>query len=237
VSQIKYSLVTGGLQGIGNAIATCLQSRGDRVFIFDYVDEHNARVAALKAQGFEYIQVDLSSTASIAHGYEKLTALLGEHSLDILINNAGITRDGLALRMSESDWDSVLNVNLKGLFFASQHALKLMIRARKGYIVNISSIVGLQGNPGQANYVASKAGIIGLTKTLAQEYGSKNITVNAIAPGFITTALTQALPEVIRESAPKHLTHTAGLARGYRACCSLPHLRPRRLYQRPSLEH
>ena len=122
-------------------------------------------------------------------------------SLDILINNAGITRDNLVVRMSEQEWDDVINVNLKGTFLMSKAALKVMFKKRSGSIVNISSVVGEMGNPGQANYVASKAGIIGLTKTLAKEFGGRKVRVNAVAPGFVQTAMTDALPEDVKAKA------------------------------------
>ena len=121
------------------------------------------------------------------------------------MNNAGVTRDTLAIRMNESDWDAVLDVNLKGTFFCSQQALKRMIKQPKSYIINISSIVGIHGNAGQANYAASKAGIIALTKTLAQEYASRNVLVNAIAPGFIQTSMTDKLPESAKQMALDHI--------------------------------
>lgn len=191
---MRTALVTGGLRGIGRAIVSMLRERGDRVFVFDYLPPSSPAVVQLLAQeDIIYIQVDVSSPDSISAGFGELFAQT--QVLDLLVNNAGITRDGLALRLSQDAWDQVLDVNLKGSFFCAQQALKRMIKQPKSYIINISSIVGCRGNAGQANYAASKAGIIGLTKSLAQEYASRNVLINAIAPGFIDTPMTQALPE------------------------------------------
>lgn len=192
-----HSLVTGGARGIGKAIAQQLHDRGDRVFVFDCLQQTEADVQELLEQGIGYIHVDVSSVASIKAGFERLHA----ETLDILVNNAGITKDNLAVRMSEQDWDSVLDINLKGSFFCAQEALKRMIKQDKGYIINISSIVGLEGNPGQVNYAASKAGLVAMTKTLAKEYASRSVLINAIAPGFIQTAMTEKLPSAIKQKA------------------------------------
>lgn len=192
------SLVTGGLQGIGKAIVNALQARGDNVYVFDCVDLSSPLVADLTEQGIKYIQVDVSSVQSIKNGFEQLGALLGSGPLDLLVNNAGVARDNLALRMSEQDWDLVLDVNLKGSFFCAQQAIKRMMKQPKSYIINLSSVVAFSGNPGQANYAASKAGIIALTKTLSQEYAGRNVLVNAIAPGFIQTQMTEKLPENLK---------------------------------------
>ena len=197
----KNSLITGGLNGIGKCIAETLKNRGDKVFVFDYVDENDEKVSELKKLDIEYIQTNISSVESVKAGFEKLFEKLGLENLDILVNNAGIARDSISIRMSEEQWNSVINVNLKGTFFCSQQALKKMIRQTKSYILNISSIVGISGNPGQANYAASKGGIISLTKTLAKEYASRNILINAIAPGFIQTQLTDKLPEKFKNLA------------------------------------
>ncbi|MCK4517454.1 3-oxoacyl-ACP reductase FabG [Candidatus Babeliales bacterium] len=198
--QACNSLVTGGVQGIGLAIAKTLVARGDNVFVFDYISPDDERVQALKNQGISYLQVDVSSVDSIKNGFEQLFAgpgrrSLGEGWLDILVNNAGITRDSLALRLSEQDWDAVLQVNLKGSFFCAQQALKRMIKQEKSYIINMASVVGLHGNPGQINYAASKAGVIAMTKTLAKEYAARNVLVNAVAPGFIQTKMTEKISE------------------------------------------
>lgn len=196
------SLVTGGVQGIGLSIVQRLLKRGDKVFVFDYISQDDQKVQNLIQSNITYIQVDVSSVESIKNGFQKLFQILDStnSNLDILINNAGITRDGLAIRMSEQDWNSVLDVNLKGAFFCCQQAIKKMMRQQKSYIINISSIVGINGNVGQSNYAASKAGIIALTKSLAQEYGSRNILVNAIAPGFIQTEMTLKLPKNVKEA-------------------------------------
>ena len=199
----KTALVTGGLQGIGRAIVESFIARGDKIFVFDYIPHEDDRVKELESSGVFYIHVDISKTGSIISGFEKLFTVLDEKklNLDILVNNAGITRDTLALRLKEPDWDAVLDVNLKGAFFCAQHALKRMIRQDKSYIINMSSVVGIIGNPGQINYAASKAGLIAVTKTLAKEYASRNVLVNAIAPGFIQTTMTDSLPEKVKESA------------------------------------
>lgn len=188
------SLVTGGVQGIGRGIVQELKDRGDNVYVFDICEEDDPRVQDLKKLDVFYIKTDISFVESIINGFKQIS------KLDLLVNNAGMTSDNIALRMSEKNWDSVLDVNLKGAFFCAQQAIKIMMRQKKGYIVNISSIVGQNGNAGQANYAASKAGLISLTKSLAQEYGSRNILINAIAPGFIKTEMTKKLPEKIQDS-------------------------------------
>jgi len=198
-------LVTGGLQGIGRAIVDQLQARGDNLFVFDNVDLSDQRVKELQNKNVWYCMVDVSCVASISQGFIKLDKTLGNNSLDVLVNNAGITRDGMALRLKEDEWDRVLDVNLKGTFFCAQHALKKMIGQKKSYIINISSIVGIHGNPGQVNYAASKAGVIALTKTLAYEYAKRNILVNAIAPGFITTAMTEKISEKHKQKVQEHI--------------------------------
>lgn len=199
---MKNILVTGGLQGIGRAIVDHLQKQGNNLFVFDRLPDDDVNVVTLRQQGITYIQTDIASTASIKNGFEKLYAQLDQQALstfDVLINNAGVTRDGLALRMSENDWDQVLDINLKGAFFCAQNALKRMIKQPKSYLINIASVVAQTGNPGQANYVASKAGLVGLTKSLAAEYASRNVLVNAIAPGFIQTSMTDKLSDEIKE--------------------------------------
>lgn len=198
------SVVTGGVQGIGLSIVKKLLERGDNVFIFDYLSPDNQLVIDLKSLNVLYIQTDISSVESIKNGYDQLSKILDSQEnkeLNLLVNNAGVTRDNLAIRMNESDWDTVLDVNLKGTFFCSQQALKRMIKQQKSYIVNISSIIGIHGNLGQANYAASKAGIIALTKSLAREYAGRNVMINAIAPGFIQTKMTERLPEAFKQMA------------------------------------
>lgn len=210
----KTALVTGGLQGIGLAIAQHLQTRGDRVFIFDRLPSTDQAAQQIIAAGMTYIQVDIGNLSSIIDGFTQLNAQLdvsGKQSLDILVNNAGVTRDALALRLSEEQWDTVLDVNLKGAFFCAQQALKKMIKQNLSYIVNISSIVGCTGNAGQTNYAASKAGLCAITKSLAIEYAGRGVRVNAVAPGFIKTAMTQKLSESsIQEALSRIPLKTAG---------------------------
>jgi 3-oxoacyl-[acyl-carrier protein] reductase len=215
INQHFNSLVTGGVQGIGRAVVDLLVRRKDKVFVFDCIDPSDVRIEELKNRGVEYLKIDVSSVKDIIDGFKLIQQKIspsGNFKLHLLVNNAGITRDGLAVRMKEKDWDAVLNVNLKGSFFCSQQALKIMMRQpllpnrqARGYIVNISSIVGKTGNPGQVNYASSKGGLIALTKTLAQEYASKQILVNAIAPGFIETSMTKHLPESTKALAISHI--------------------------------
>ncbi len=196
----RVAFVTGASQGIGWACALELAKAGARVVGgARQQDKLALLVEEIRAQGGEAaaVELNLRSRDSIQAAFEKARELYG--NIDILVNNAGMTRDGLAMRMSVEQWSEVLDTNLTGTFQAIQAVLPGMVRARWGRIINISSVVGLAGNPGQANYVASKAGVIGLTKALAQEVASRNITVNAVAPGFIETAMTAALDEKIRE--------------------------------------
>jgi 3-oxoacyl-[acyl-carrier protein] reductase len=193
------ALVTGGLQGIGRTIVKKLLARGDTVFVFDIVSSEDQKVKELQQKGVTYFSVDVSNVNSIEYGFTQLYAFLNGQNLDILVNNAGITRDTLALRLKESDWDMVLDVNLKGTCFCCKYAIKRMMRQKKSYIINMSSIVGRTGNIGQVNYAASKAGIISLTKSLSAEYGSRNILINAIAPGFIQTDMTIQLSDTVKE--------------------------------------
>ena len=197
------SIVTGGARGIGREIVSLLQKRGDNVFVFDVFDVSSDIVKNLTDININYLKIDISSLDSINSGFDSVFEIIKNFenkNLDLLVNNAGITRDNLAIRLKESDWDAVLDVNLKGSFFCAQQAIKKMLKQDKGYIINISSIVGITGNIGQANYAASKAGVIALTKSLAAEYGSRNILINAIAPGFIKTDLTEKLPDEIKKS-------------------------------------
>lgn len=200
----QAALVTGGARGIGKAIAEALAGKGVNVAIADVVLEEAEKTAReVEKLGVKTaaLRLDVSDSGSVAGAFESAVKELGR--LDILINNAGITRDGLLVRMKEEDWDSVLSVNLKGVFLCSKEAVKVMSKQRYGRIVNIASVVAFMGNPGQANYSASKAGIVGLTKTVAREYASRGITVNAVAPGFITTAMTDALPDNMKEEMKK----------------------------------
>ncbi|MEK7405510.1 MAG: 3-oxoacyl-[acyl-carrier-protein] reductase [Acidobacteriota bacterium] len=196
----RTALVTGASRGIGRAIALTLAQAGARIVVASIEPEKNEEVAAeIRGRGGEActLDLDVASPDSIKNGFARIAQEFGR--TDILVNNAGITRDALAVRMKKEDWDLVLAVNLSGAFLAVQQVLPDMMRQRWGRIINIASVVGLSGNPGQANYVASKAGIIGLTKSLAQEVASRNITVNAVAPGFIETDMTARLPEEVKQ--------------------------------------
>jgi 3-oxoacyl-[acyl-carrier protein] reductase len=193
----EIALVTGATRGIGAAIAERLAHDGARVIGTATTADGAARIGEkLAAQGGRGAVLDVVKPQSIEALLEDIEAREG--SIGILCNNAGITRDTLLLRMKQEDWDAVLDTNLASVFRLSKAVLRGMIKARKGRIVSITSVVGLTGNPGQANYAAAKAGIIGFTKSLAREVGSRGITVNAIAPGFIDTDMTRALPEAQR---------------------------------------
>jgi 3-oxoacyl-[acyl-carrier protein] reductase len=197
----RVAFVTGGSRGIGRAIALALGKAGAKVVVASNEPENNEKVAAeIREAGGEAATafLNLASPESIKEAFGEILKRFGR--IDILVNNAGITKDNLALRMKKEDWDLVLSINLTGAFLATQQVLQGMMKERWGRIINIASVVGQSGNPGQANYVASKAGIIGLTKTLAQELGSRNITVNAIAPGFIETDMTAKLTPEQREA-------------------------------------
>ena len=197
----RVALVTGGAQGIGRAIALALAGAGADVAVVDLNPEGVASaVAELEATGRRAFGFtgDVASLAFALEAVEKTAAAAG--GLHVLVNNAGITRDGLLLRMKPEDWDAVLRVNLTGAFNFCKAAVPGMIKQRWGRIVNISSVVGVMGNAGQVNYAASKAGLLGLTKSLAREVASRGVTVNAVAPGFIDTAMTQAMPEKAREA-------------------------------------
>lgn len=196
----QIAIVTGAAQGIGQAIAATLSQEGARLVVSDIREE--AAIAAAKqltAAGQEAIAVavNVADDASVKAMVEKVLSSWGK--IDILVNNAGITRDALLIRMKEADWDAVLDINLKGVFHCTKAVLPTMTKQRSGRIVNIASIVGVMGNAGQANYVASKAAVIGLTKTTAREYASRGITINAVAPGFIETAMTAALSQDVRQ--------------------------------------
>jgi 3-oxoacyl-[acyl-carrier protein] reductase len=195
----KIAFVTGASRGIGKACAVALAHGGARVVVAARGLDRLEEVAAeIRSSGGEahVVSLDLSAPESIKETFAKAARDVG--SIGILVNNAAITRDNLALRMKVDDWDSVLQTNLTGAFLCIQQVLQGMMRERWGRIVNISSIVGATGNAGQANYAASKAGLIGLTKTLAQEMASRNITVNAVAPGFIDTDMTSALSDELK---------------------------------------
>ena len=198
----KVALVTGGSRGIGEAIVRRFAENGAHV-VFTYrssADQAKAIDDACAAEGVKAmaIQSDAASFEQAEALIKTVTEAFGK--IDILVNNAGITQDTLMLRMTEEQWDKVMHVNLKSVFNLSKHALRPMMKNRGGSIINMSSIVGITGNAGQANYAASKAGIIGFTKSLAKEMGSRNIRVNAIAPGFIATDMTDSLDEKTRDS-------------------------------------
>ncbi len=204
--QENVALVTGGAQGIGKAIVDLLADCGASVVVSDINRETAEKtVAELTAQG----KKAMAAQANVARG-EEVKAMVDSvisqwGKVDILVNNAGITRDTLLLRMKDEDWDAVLSVNLKGTYNCMKAVLSSMSKQRRGRIVNISSIVGVIGNAGQANYAASKAAVIGLTKTVAREYASRGITVNAVAPGFIDTAMTAVLPAEVKENLMKQI--------------------------------
>lgn len=196
----KVAVITGASRGIGRSIALALAEAGAKIVAVDLDPAATeAIVAELKAQGTEAIAV--IGNVTVTEDTEKMidAAVAAFGRVDILVNNAGITRDGLLMRMKDEDWDAVLTVNLKGAFLCSRAASKVMTKQRYGRIINIASVVGQMGNAGQANYCASKAGLIGLTKSNARELAKRNVTVNAVAPGFIATAMTDALPEKVRE--------------------------------------
>lgn len=196
----RVAIVTGGTRGIGRAISTRLANDGWDLLVTYQSDAEAASAAQADLRAFggqvELLAADISTPDGAGETVETAIQALGR--IDALINNAGITRDTLIMRMSESDWDAVLATNLKGAFLASKAAIRPMLRQRSGRIVNLTSVVGLVGNAGQANYAAAKAGLVGLTKSLAKEVGSRGITVNAVAPGFIETRLTDVLSDDIK---------------------------------------
>ena len=196
----RVALVTGASQGIGRATALALAQAGARVAVAARNAGKLAEVVAeIAAAGGEAIAVpmDVADAEQVKAGFRQTIAKFGK--LDILVNNAAITRDGLAVRMKAEDWDAVLRTNLTGAHFCAQQAMSVMMRARYGRIINVTSVVAETGNPGQANYVAAKAGLIGLTRALAVEIASRNITVNAVAPGFIVSPMTDPLPQTVKD--------------------------------------
>jgi 3-oxoacyl-[acyl-carrier protein] reductase len=197
----RVSIVTGASQGIGEAIARDLAGEGAAVVLVDVqLEKLEAVRRSIADDGgkAEFHQVDVADAAAVERAVAAVVAAHGR--IDHLVNNAGITRDGLLMRMKEEDWDAVLRVNLKGTFNFSKAVIRTMISARYGRIVNIASVAGLMGNAGQANYAASKAGVIALARSLAREVGARGITVNAVAPGFIATAMTDVLPEEVKQA-------------------------------------
>ncbi|WP_400194404.1 3-oxoacyl-[acyl-carrier-protein] reductase [Lysinibacillus telephonicus] len=198
----KTAVVTGASRGIGRAIALQLASEGVNVVVNFSGSEQKAQqvVEEINSLGAKAIavQANVADNESVQSLMNAAIEQFG--SIDILVNNAGITRDNLIMRMKEEEWDDVINTNLKGVFLCTKAVTRQMMKQRSGRIINITSIVGVMGNAGQANYVAAKAGVIGLTKTTARELASRNILVNAIAPGFITTEMTDALPEEVKSS-------------------------------------
>ncbi|MDM5226257.1 3-oxoacyl-[acyl-carrier-protein] reductase [Cytobacillus sp. NJ13] len=203
----KAALVTGASRGIGREIALGLAKQGADIAVNYSGSETRANevVDEIKALGRNAfaIQCDVSSSDSVANMVKETVEKFGK--LDILVNNAGITKDNLIMRMKEDEWDDVININLKGVFLCTKAVTRQMMKQRSGRIINISSIVGVSGNPGQANYVAAKSGVIGLTKTSAKELATRGITVNAIAPGFITTDMTDKLNEDVKEQMLKQI--------------------------------
>jgi len=196
----KVAVVTGASQGIGRDTALALAEAGAKVAVAARNEEKLlALVADIAAAGGTAlaVKIDVADAEQVKAGFKQVLEKFGR--LDILVNNAAITRDGLAMRMKQDDWEAVLRTNLTGAHLCIQQALPTMMKARAGRIINISSIVAQSGNAGQANYVAAKAGIIGLTKAIAIEIASRNITVNAVAPGFIETPMTEALPDKVKE--------------------------------------
>lgn len=197
----KVAWITGSGRGIGRTIAEELGGRGARLVIHD-IDRESAEKTAqsLNEKGYTSMALasDVSNETEVNNTVEKIKEEFG--SLDILVNNAGVTRDGLLIRMKEADWDLVMRINLKGTFLCTQAAAKLMMKQRSGRIISIVSVVGVMGNAGQANYSASKAGMIGLTKSAAKELAARGITVNAVAPGYIETDMTAVLPEGTRKA-------------------------------------
>jgi 3-oxoacyl-[acyl-carrier protein] reductase len=201
----KVAIVTGSGRGIGKAIALRLAESGAMVIINDVSEAAESTSQELKAAGKKsmFVKANVSSSVEVNQMFETIATTCGK--IDILVNNAGITRDQLTMRLSDEDWDAVMNINLKSVFYCTRAVLKYMIKQKYGRIVNISSISGILGNPGQINYCAAKAGIIGITRTVAKEMASRHITVNAIAPGYIETEMTQKLPDKIKEECMKRI--------------------------------
>lgn len=198
----KVALITGGARGIGKSIAICFASEGANIAFSDLKFDEQAEALEKELTAYGIVAKGFASDASSFDGSEELIndVVTRFGRIDILVNNAGITRDNLLMRMSEADWDLVIKVNLKSIFNMTKAVQKVMLKQRYGSIVNMSSVVGIEGNAGQANYSASKAGLIGFTKSIAMELGSRNIRCNAVAPGFIETDMTAKLSEEVRKS-------------------------------------
>ncbi|MBN3490192.1 3-oxoacyl-[acyl-carrier-protein] reductase [Acholeplasma equirhinis] len=204
----KVALVTGGSTGIGKAIATKLASMGAHIVVNYFVGPEEAEAVAKELEttyGVEAIALhaDVSNFESAQQLIDKTVERFG--TLNIVVNNAGITDDALILRMTENQFDRVINTNLKGVFNVSKHSARTLLKSGYGRIINIASVIGEYGNVGQVNYGAAKAGVIGITKTLAKEFASRGVTVNAVAPGFIETAMTKKLPDEVRQEMLKHI--------------------------------
>ena len=197
----KVAVVTGASQGIGESIAQDLAEHRAEVIVIDLQKEKAEEVASTirekNGKASTYI-IDVSKSGQVDSTVEKIIERYGK--IDFLVNNAGVTRDSLLMRMREEDWDTVISVNLKGVYNFSRAVIRSMARNRFGRIVNISSVVGLMGNAGQSNYAASKAGVIGFTKSLAREVAARNVTVNAVAPGYVATSMTESLPESVKKN-------------------------------------
>jgi 3-oxoacyl-[acyl-carrier protein] reductase len=198
----KTAIVTGGARGIGEAIAARLAAAGCNLVLWDVMaeaaEETASRLAGAHGVEAKGMAVDVTSGTAVEDAAKSVKESAG--GIDFLVNNAGITRDNIVLRLKEEDWDAVLAINLKGAFLCTRHAARYMLKARSGAIVNIASIIGIMGNAGQANYSASKAGMIGLTKSSAKEFAARGVRVNAVAPGFIRTAMTDALAAETQEA-------------------------------------
>lgn len=198
----KIALVTGGSRGIGKAVASRLAGAGARVALVDVVDPEQLEATAREIGGGAIaVRANVVDADDVGAAVSQIEEQLGP--IDVLVNNAGITRDGLLIRMTEEAWSAVLDVNLKGVFNMTKAVSRGMMKRRGGRVVNIASVVGITGNAGQANYSASKAGVIGFTKSVAKELAARNVLVNAVAPGFIDTDMTRALPEAARETLRK----------------------------------
>ena len=234
----KSALVTGAARGLGRCIAQSLAAAGAKVACIDVNAESLAdTVAAIRAAGgvAEPFACDVTQSERVGEAVDQVVKLWGE--LDILVNNAGITRDNVIVRMKDEQWDAVININLRGTFLFTRAAARPMMKARGGRIINIASVSGLMGNPGQVNYSASKAGVIGLTRTVARELASRNITVNAVAPGFIATDMTAKLGEEILAASPQgNSLGPAGRPPGRGRRRALPGQRRRLLHYRTRVD-